>query len=287
MPGEVAFGKRPATSEKYGRGTEARGEPPEKRGANNAPDFGFVARLAIARRPVPCEKPPRPYITRMKFPREVPVMTLPNATLFPQALLPLFIFEPRYRRMLADALHSDRMFSVAMQKPGCSRETPAPVAGLGLIQVAATHRDGTSHLILQGLARVELEEAVRYRPYRVQRIRPLQSPPCDSVRADALVAKVRELLQERIRLGLRFPVTTPGHTEAGPASPAFSSKEILKHLDSITDPEQAADLVSYAVLRGAAERQTILQTVNVEERLQRLVYFLLAEIRNKRKGITS
>src|SRR6266545_1050040 len=132
-------------------------------------------------------------------------MTLPNATLFPQALLPLYIFEPRYRQMLADALHSNRMFSVAMRRPGASRETPLPVAGVGLIRVSVGHKDGTSHLILQGLARVELEELVRYKPYRVQRIRPLQTPPCDSVAADALLAKVRELLQERIALGLPFP----------------------------------------------------------------------------------
>src|SRR5512140_1271838 len=116
-----------------------------------------------------------PRLQSMKIPREVPVMTLPNATLFPQALLPLYIFEPRYRQMLADALHSDRMFSVAMQKPGSARESPTPVAGLGLIRVSVGHRNGTSHLILQGLARVELEEAVRYRPYRIHRIRPLHT----------------------------------------------------------------------------------------------------------------
>src|SRR3974377_1029885 len=127
----------------------------------------------------------------MKLPREVPVMTLPNATLFPQALLPLYIFEPRYRRMLADALHSTRMFSVAMQRPGNSRETPAPVAGLGLIRVSVGHRDGTSHLILQGLARVELEQTVRYKPYRIQRIRPLQAPPCDTGKVAGLVGKAR------------------------------------------------------------------------------------------------
>ena len=222
----------------------------------------------------------------MKFPREVPVMTLPNATLFPQALLPLYIFEPRYRQMLADALNSNRMFSVAMQKPGQSRETPLPVAGLGLIRVSVGHRDGTSHLILQGLSRIELEEAVRYKPYRVQRIRPLQAPPCDNVKVDALVAKLRELLQERIQLGLPFPspLMTPGKPEASPSPPAFSPKEILGYLDSISNPEQAADLVSCAVLSGAAQRQTILETVDVEERLRRLVHFLLAEIRNKRKG---
>jgi Lon protease-like protein len=214
-------------------------------------------------------------------------MTLPNATLFPQALLPLYIFEPRYRQMLADALHSNRMFSVAMQKPGNSRETPAPIAGLGLIRVSVGHSDGTSHLILQGLARVELKEAVRYKPYRIQRIRPLETPPCDNVKVDALVAKVRELLEERIELGLPFPfpVMSPekGSKDCS-TSPSFSPKEILSYLDSITDPEQAADLVSCAVLPGAVERQTILETVDVEARLRRLIHFLLAEIRAKRKS---
>jgi ATP-dependent Lon protease len=220
----------------------------------------------------------------MKIPREVPVMTLPNATLFPQALLPLYIFEPRYRQMLADALNSNRMFSVAMQKQGTSRETPSPVAGLGLIRVSVSHRDGTSHLVLQGLARVELEEAVRYKPYRIQRIKPLQAPPCDNVKVDALVAKLRELLQDRIQLGLPFPfpVMSPGQPDSGGSPPSFSPKEILNYLDSITDPEQAADLVSCAVLPGAAERQTILETVDVEVRLRRLIHFLLAEIRHKR-----
>src|SRR5690242_12871298 len=129
----------------------------------------------------------------MKLPREVPVMTLPNATLFPHALQPLYIFEPRYRQMLADVLASGRVFAIAMQRPGYTREIPAPVAGLGLVRVAVRHADGTSHLVLHGLARVELGEVVRYRPYRIQRVRPLWTPPCDTVTADALVAKVREL----------------------------------------------------------------------------------------------
>ena len=216
-------------------------------------------------------------------------MTLPNATLFPQALLPLYIFEPRYRQMLADALHSHRMFSVAMQKPGRRRETPSPVAGLGLIRVSVAHGDGTSHLVLQGLARVELEAAVRYKPYRIQRIRPLEIPPCDTVAVDALVAKVRELLAERIDLGLSFPfpVMSPGKGEGSPVPPSFSAKEVMRYLDSISDPEHVVDLVSCAVLQGAVDRQAILETVDVEARLRRLVHFLLAEIHTKRNGNAS
>lgn len=203
-------------------------------------------------------------------------MTLPNATLFPQALLPLYICEPRHRQMLVDALNSNRMFAVAMQRPGSQRETPSPVAGLGLIRVSVRHKDNTSHLILQGVARVELERAVSYKPYRVQRIHPMETPPCDNVIADALLAKVRELLRERVELGIQFPA--PGGKES------IAPEEILKYLDSLTDPEKAADLVSCAVLPGGVERQAILETVDVEGRLRRLIQFLLAEIRRKRKG---
>ena len=119
-------------------------------------------------------------------------MPLPGAVLFPHALLPLYIFEPRYRQMLVDSLNTDRMFSVAMKKPGQTREIPSPVAGLGLIRVSVGHQDGTSHLILQGIARVQLVETVRYKPYRIQRIRPLNSPPCNDLVVDALVAKLKE-----------------------------------------------------------------------------------------------
>jgi ATP-dependent Lon protease len=223
----------------------------------------------------------------MKLPREVPLMTLPNATLFPQALLPLHIFEPRYRRMLDDSLHSHRMFAVAMQRPGRTGEQPFPVAGLGLVRVSVKHKDGTSHLILQGLARVELQQATRYKPYRMQQVRPLSTPPCDTARADALLCTVRELLEQRISLGLPFPfpVMSSSQKEAAEKdhTTPFAPRDILKYLDTIA-PEQAADLVSCAVLPRAEERQTILETVDVERRLQRLIHFLLAEIKSRRNG---
>lgn len=223
----------------------------------------------------------------MKLPREVPVMTLPDVTLFPQALLPLYIFEPRYRQMLADALDSHRMFSVAMRKSGGVREIPAPVAGLGLIRVCVGHKNGTSHLILQGLARVELEETVRYKPYRVQRIRPLSPPPCDTVAVDALLTKMRELLRERIDLGLPFPFpfVSPTKTDSENHPPPFSPKQMLRYLNSIANAGEAVDLVSCAMLQSASERQAMLETVDVEMRLRRLIRFLLREIREYRKDL--
>jgi len=216
-------------------------------------------------------------------------MTLPNATLFPQSLLPLYIFEPRYRQMLADALHSTRMFTVAMQRPGSTRETPLGVAGLGFIRVSVGHRDGTSHLVLQGLARVELGETLRYKPYRIQRIKRLATPPCDNVKVDALLAKLRELLHERLEMGLPFPfpAMTPGKTATSENASPVVPKDVIEYLDSVSNPEQAADLICCAVLPGPADRQMILETVDVETRLRRLIQFLLAEIRRKGKGSQS
>ena len=222
----------------------------------------------------------------MTLPDEVPVMTLPNATLFPQALLPLYIFESRYRQMLADALHSNRVMSVAMRKPSSSRETPAEIAGVGLIRVSVAHKDGTSHLILQGLTRVKLGRVVRYKPYRVQRIEPLPTPPCDTTAADGLLVTVRELLKERVQLGIPFPfplVSQGNPGEPGQTPPAFSAKEVIGYLDSISDPEQAADMVSCAVLSGAEDRQAILEALDVETRLRRLAQFLLRDIQQHPK----
>jgi ATP-dependent Lon protease len=51
----------------------------------------------------------------------------------------------------------------------------------------------------------------------------------------------------------------------------------------LTDPEQVADLVSCAVLAGPVERQTILETANLETRLKHLIHFLMAEIRRRGK----
>lgn len=216
-------------------------------------------------------------------------MTLPNAILFPQAMLPLYIFEPRYRKMLQDTLGSHRMFSVAMQKPGRKRETPSIVAGLGLIRVSVGNRDGSSHLILQGVARVELVETVRYRPYRVHRIKPLETVGSDSVAVDALSAKVLELVAERLEWGFDFPVHVlkqfgqlldPQASELG----LSSLKDLIKYLVTIDNPDHLADLVTCTLISNPVERQIVLEAINLEERLKHLVHFLLAENRRCKKS---
>src|SRR4051812_30825671 len=95
------------------------------------------------------------------LPDEVPVMTLPNIAFFPQALMPLYIFEPRYRRMLRDVLASNRLFAVAGLDPvrvsdPTQFEPPYRVASVGIVRACQKSEDGTSKLLLQGICRVEI-----------------------------------------------------------------------------------------------------------------------------------
>ena len=169
----------------------------------------------------------------MELPDQVPVMTLPSATLFPQALLPLYIFEPRYRKMLADSLQSHRMFSVAMQDPSRSRERPCAIAGLGLIRVSVDHSDGTSHLILQGLTRVQLIETVQTRPYRIESIKALPTPPADNLVIDALKDKVLELVRRRMEVGpapfpFPFRLSSPFLDRTGNDAPRGTRRRLAR-----------------------------------------------------------
>ncbi|HSH96475.1 MAG TPA: LON peptidase substrate-binding domain-containing protein [Roseimicrobium sp.] len=226
----------------------------------------------------------------MQIPTEAPVMILSNAVLFPQAMLPLYIFEPRYRRMLADSLDTHRMFCIAMQKPGRTRETPSPVAGIGLIRASVNHDDGTSHLILQGIARVELGPATRYKPYRVHKIRPVEAEASDESGIEPLMARVRELVMELLQRGAQFgfPVLQQFDTskqKTDVESLATSALEsFLKLVRESDEPDQLADLISAALLPSPILRQAILEAMDLNERLTLLIQFLMDELRrNSRK----
>ena len=124
-------------------------------------------------------------------------MPLPGAVLFPRALLPLYIFEPRYRKMLEHALQQHRIFCVTLIKPSC-QDWHAPedffhLATAGLIRACVERSDGTSNLILQGLQRVRFTSFEQEKPFPIASIDTVESRDPTSVETEALGAKVIEL----------------------------------------------------------------------------------------------
>lgn len=197
------------------------------------------------------------------LPDEVPVMTLPNLVFFPQALLPLHIFEPRYREMLREVLASNRLFAVACLDPGAAGkfEPLHRVATVGMIRTCQKADDGTSNLLLQGLARVECQSIAHETPYRRIRVQALASrAPTNLAQGVKARAELARLILVKQRLG------------------GGVSRELTRFLTTIEDPEVFLDLAAFNLCEDPALKQTLLETLDVSSRFELLSRRLRAEI---------
>lgn len=200
------------------------------------------------------------------LPDEVPVMTLPNAALFPQALMPLHIFEPRYRRMLRDVLASNRLFAIAgldlkQTGAGAVTEPPHRVAAVGIIRACQKNENGTSNLLLQGLCRVEILAIAGDEPYRRIQIRAL---------ASAAGASGEE--NQALRLELARLINVKSKLAAGGAV------EMAAFLKTVEDPEAFVDIAAFSMCEDAALKQKLLETLDVHRRLKLFGQRLRADI---------
>jgi Lon protease-like protein len=120
------------------------------------------------------------------FSGRIPIFPLPNVALFPYAMLPLHIFEPRYRQMTADVLAGEQLIGMVKLKAGwegsLAPQDPAPdvhgVFGVGQITTHHQLPDGRYHIVLRGIGRARIvEELSTNLPYRVARVESLPDTP--------------------------------------------------------------------------------------------------------------
>jgi len=199
----------------------------------------------------------------VSLPENVPVMPLPGALLFPHALLPLHIFEPRYREMLEHALRAHRMFCVALIRPQRSQWKTTDdffhVAGVGLIRACVGCGDGTSNLILQGLQRVRFTGFEQSAPFPIARIEPLEVKTSASVETEALGAKVLELYSKLKTAGRQLP------------------EKVDNYLSLLSDMEMLADLMAATFVNDPLRRQELLEELSLNRRLRLLIQYLREE----------
>jgi Lon protease-like protein len=156
---------------------------------------------------------------------KMPIFPLPQVVLFPQALVPLHVFEPRYRAMLKDCLATHRTMALALLDPGTATiegELPpiASIAGVGVIVEHQPLPDGRANIVLQGRARVRLEELRFEPPYRRARAT-LVSDAADSVPATdiaALVASIHAFAAEIRKHNPAFSFRVPANLDPGALS---------------------------------------------------------------------
>lgn len=190
---------------------------------------------------------------------EVPVFPLPKLVLFPGTTLPLHVFEPRYREMMADCLREpQKLIAVAQLKPGWepSYEGRPPiydVAGVGKITSHTQNPDGTYDILVEALARARIEElapgGLRYRRATATVLR--ERVPKDGVN----VGDLSELFNLATRIAKLVQQALPGFLLQAVANDA---------------PQRMADKIADQLVLDPAARQDLLETLDVGERVRTL-----------------
>ncbi|MGZ3474588.1 MAG: LON peptidase substrate-binding domain-containing protein, partial [Polyangiales bacterium] len=193
--------------------------------------------------------------------RELPLFPLPQVALFPGALMPLHIFEPRYRQMTRDVLDSHRTMAVVqIIGPGESESRPAiaRVAGIGVIVESQELSDGRYNILLEGRGRVHLTELPFVPPYRRARAELLEDMhvTIPDVELHSLVAVANaftSLVQAR--------------------DPSFQFS-----LPPSLPPARLADLCAHHLVLDAKERQTILEALDPAARIRMVSESLASQL---------
>jgi len=185
--------------------------------------------------------------------RRIPLFPLPGVVLLPGTLLPLHIFEPRYRSMVADALAGDRTIGMAMMKAGDQGQGGLPeihaIGGAGEIVEHEELPDGRYNIVLEGRFRYRVLAEGQPDPYRVASVEEVASVPFSSRREESrVVALAREAFD-----GVRPEMDLPPLPEEELSAERFASEIALR-------------------LRYAPEElQTILETDSIPNRLSTLI----------------
>ena len=112
----------------------------------------------------------------------LPIFPLPSVVLFPNVFLPLHIFEPRYREMVADAIAGDRMIGMVLLRPGWQQDYEGrppvyPIGCSGVITHVEQLADGRYNIVLRGLERFRILAEDHARSYRCAAVEPLSERP--------------------------------------------------------------------------------------------------------------
>jgi Lon protease-like protein len=190
--------------------------------------------------------------------RRMPLFPLPNVVLFPHALLPLHIFEERYRALTRDILAGARFLVVSLIAPESreddERPPVLPIAGVGEVVMAHELPDGRFNLVVRGRARVHIdEELYSDRPYRLVSASVVPDlPATDATELGDADQALRALVGQ-----------------LADAVPEMS--ELLRQMvvDGET-PAELVDAVASALIMDPGLRQVLLETRDVGRRIERV-----------------
>ena len=202
-----------------------------------------------------------------------PLFPLPNTILFPEVLVPLYVFEPRYRTMVSEVLDQAGHLAIPRIMPGFEADSLGnpplcKIVGVGQIVDYETHEDGTCHISVLGRSRGILKEELPRETYRRARIEILEDPPVDLTVLNGLKERMIQTLE--------------GFRQVPPYG-----RVVPRFLEFVNDDEVSfASIVHNLIgllIGNANTRQSLLETEGLERRTRRF----LTELEQRLEGADS
>jgi Lon protease-like protein len=203
----------------------------------------------------------------------VPLFPLPSLVLLPDTVVPLLIFEDRYRAMTKEALEGERLIAIALLKPGWETQVNGapPIHDRVCVGSIVSHEllaDGRYKLLLYGLFRAEVVQEVPSSPYRKARVRVVE---------DVVHAAQADDLDERLHRALAL---IPGRRGL-----VGQIRRLARDVRGPGDgPGRLADATAEAARLEADERYQVLAEADVLRRFDLLIRILEGKQREERTG---
>ncbi len=207
---------------------------------------------------------PESGVPQAEWKDELPLIPLRNMVVFPQMIVPLFVGRSKSVKALEDTLEKERLVVFASQKSE-DVEEPAQkdICQIGtlaeIVQMLALP-DGTTKILVEGVARVKIESFTQDTPYYKVKISKIPDPSEVSVEVEALLRVVIKKFENYVKLNKRIP------------------SETLMSIINVENPGRLADLIASYLTLKVEEKQAILEATVLTKRLKKLSEVLDKEI---------
>ena len=198
------------------------------------------------------------------IPDELPIVPLRGTVLFPDLILPIMVGRKKSVKLIDDAMDSDRIIGVITQKRSeieDPKETDLYSVGVAaLILRMIRELDGSQRVIVQGVSRIKVKEYIQREPYFKARSEVLDEGLAQGVEIEALMMNLKNLFQRAVELA------------------PYLTNELGTMVSNIKSPSILADLIASNLNISTTEKQGILETFDIRERLTKVHLFLNKEV---------
>ncbi|OGL44827.1 MAG: endopeptidase La [Candidatus Schekmanbacteria bacterium RBG_16_38_11] len=198
------------------------------------------------------------------IPKELPILPLRNSVMFPHTVMPLVVGRDRSVKLIKEVINSHKIIGVIAQKDAKSEEPKMKdlftYGTAAAIIKTSSLSDNSLSVIVQGIARIKIIELISDEPFYVAKVDVLEDENGKDVETEALLINLKDMAKRAISLSRTLP------------------DELTVIVENISEPGKLTDLIASNLNISLEEKQGLLETLNIKERLKKVSVFLNKEL---------